>query len=345
MADTERSFALLIGDTAVNALKEILQETVHINPRQLDAWLDERLNGLKQNVLERILSGRGRSTGNVELHACKSLRSIVEAYYEPLVNGLMRLGLGFIDAEYETVSKLLIGASSGVFSAIFEVGLAWDMLFDLPYIPGSSIKGLVRSWALRRCAELSSDKRRRCAELVFQVFGAAAGRQAGGEESSWFEEVFGGVPRAREPAGGWVGLVTFYDSYPVRGGSGVLACGLLEPDVITPHYYRGGEPVRDEFEACPVPVPHLVVAPGTVFRMVVSLDPGGEDTIRSLVSLLGRSGFHDGVGALTWLLASALGEGVGARTGKGYGAVQGGEVRLQPVSIRFHRGSRSLSWE
>ncbi len=330
-----RHYALAVGETAERTLEDILREAG--SPGRLE----EQLSGFKQRVLEELFSLR-----EAELNICRSLERVEGIYYRPLVDGLRRLGLGFFDARYRAGSKLLVGASGGVFAAVFEVGLAWDMLFDLPYIPGSSLKGLVRSWSLRGCAELDGvENRRKCAGLVFQLFGATVGWAARDEEAQWFADVFGEVPFVGREEGGWAGLVAFYDAYPVERGTGRLGCGLLEPDVVTPHYYRGGEAVKDELSAEPVPVPHLVVAPGTVFRIVVSLDPGGEDVARALAGMLRGSGFSDGVSALAWIINNALGEGVGARTGKGYGEVKDEDKpSLQPIALSIHRRSGAVGW-
>lgn len=331
----QRHYALSLVEAAQETLEKILKEV------RDSKGLDERLAGFKQEVLEGLLSRR-----EAESSICGSLENVERSYYKPLVDGLRRLGLGFVDSRYRAVSKLLVGASGGVFAAVFEVGLAWDMVFDLPYIPGSSLKGLARSWGLRRCAELGDEgERRRCAEHVFKLFGATVGWAASGEEESWFRSVFSGLPFVGREEGGWAGLVTFYDAYPVERGAGALACGLLDPEVVTPHYYRSGGAVKDELEAEPVPVPHLVVAPGTVFRVVASLDPGGEVVARSLAGMLSGDEFPDGVSALAWITGNALVEGVGARTGKGYGELASkGEPSLQLIALRMHRRSGSVRW-
>ena len=300
--------------------------------------LEKAVSEFKQEIIKQLLAEDPRLSavirGNIE--------RVQRAYYEPLVEGLERLGLSYVDAEYRLASKLLIGASGGIFAAVFEVGLSWDMLFDLPYIPGPSLKGLLRGWALTRCAEQSSPgERRRCAELVFLLFGATRGRLARGGEADWLRGVFGAIPVAAEA---WTGLVTLYDAYPVKSGSGSLASGLLDVDVVTPHYYRGGKPVRDELEATPVPVSHIVVAPGTVFRIVASL--GGaeaEKAAEELASLtLGSGG--DGVACLARMLDEALRQGIGARTSRGYGrAERAGDHAIKLFSIRLRRGGR-VSW-
>ena len=314
-------------------------ERERIYLRQYNDALDKALAIFKQKVLDKLSLIK-----EAEESICSNLKKLNDVYYKPLSSALKRLRQGFIDAQYRTVSKLLISTSGGAFDVVFEVGIAWDMLLDVPYIPGSSLKGAVRSWALRRCSELSSvDERRKCGGLAFRLFGASSGHLASKDEKAWFQKIFGGLPQASEA---WTGLATFYDAYPVSGGRGSLACGLLELDILTPHYYRGGNPVSDEFDVEPVPVPHLVVAPGTVFGVVASLDPGGEAVARSLAGLLEGGSVGDGLAAFVWMVTEALGEGIGARTGKGYGAMEKtNDYVFAPVSLRLHRRSGNLVWK
>lgn len=80
-----------------------------------------------------------------------------------------------------------------------EIGLAWHPVLDLPYIPGSSIKGAARAYA-----EINNLP---CAE----IFGTT-------EES---------------------GDVVFFDAFPIdlseKGGGKI---SLITLDVLTPHYHR-----------------------------------------------------------------------------------------------------------
>jgi len=102
-----------------------------------------------------------------------------------------------------------------------ENGFAWHQSLGTPYLPGSSVKGIVRSWA--KVWEEEAD------EVVNRIFG----------------------PRGSDSAS--VGSVIFLDSIPVDQVQ-------LKSDVMTPHYgpyYQGNEPPADWHN--PVPVPFLVV--------------------------------------------------------------------------------------
>lgn len=102
-----------------------------------------------------------------------------------------------------------------------ENGFAWHQSLGTPYLPGSSVKGIVRSWA-----------------------------------KVWEEEADGVINRIfgpRGPDSPSVGSVIFLDAIP-------LDPVQLKPDVMTPHYgpyYQGNEPPADWHN--PVPVPFLVV--------------------------------------------------------------------------------------
>lgn len=102
-----------------------------------------------------------------------------------------------------------------------ENGFAWHQSLGTPYLPGSSVKGIVRSWA--KVWEEESE------EIINRIFG----------------------PRGSDSPS--VGSVIFLDAIPADPVQ-------LMPDVMTPHYgpyYQGNEPPADWHN--PVPVPFLVV--------------------------------------------------------------------------------------
>jgi len=62
-------------------------------------------------------------------------------------SALQSCGYHAFDFSATTKSRLIVGMASQVFGKqIFEVGLSWDPLLNLPYIPGSSLKGAFRSY-------------------------------------------------------------------------------------------------------------------------------------------------------------------------------------------------------
>lgn len=95
-----------------------------------------------------------------------------------------------------TITRLLVHArGSGL---PFEVSLAWDPIFNVPFIPSSSIKGSVRAY--------------------FEEVGTSINDYS-------VDDLFGSIETE--------GLVRFTDAYPVT-----CKRNLLEPEVVTPHYHE-----------------------------------------------------------------------------------------------------------
>lgn len=104
-----------------------------------------------------------------------------------------------------------------------ENGFAWHHLLGVPYLPGSSIKGVVRSWAVSWHPQPNDD--------IIRIFGP------------------------RDSKDHSVGSVIFLDALPIKPVQ-------LKVDIITPHYgpyYQdeGQKPPADWYS--PIPVPFLAV--------------------------------------------------------------------------------------
>lgn len=112
-----------------------------------------------------------------------------------------------------------------------ENGFAWHHTLGVPYLPGSSVKGIVRSWA-ENWANLPTPE-------VDRIFGP----EGEGENKH-------------------VGSMIFLDALPIKPVK-------LEADVMTPHYPeyyqqdRPEKPPGDWYD--PVPISFLTVAPGQTF--------------------------------------------------------------------------------
>jgi len=171
-------------------------------------------------------------------------------------------GLGAICVAMPTSSRLVIGLG---LPHPTQSGFLLDRLTGCPYLPGSSVKGILRV----------------AARLV-------ASGDLEGDQTFWslhLIEIFG--PDVTN-AGAARGAAEFYDALPVKWPR-------LEVDVLTPHYqdyYQDGKVPGDWDD--PVPVPFLTVEPGTYFRFYFR---AGEDArseaARKLADLLNT--------ALKWL--------------------------------------------
>jgi len=266
-------------------------------------------------VLQKAKSIRGLSSREKGIIKKNIIRYLVKCYskamiHDSLISAAKRLekiavalrhnGYWVVMADFVAESRVLVGLSEGVLKQFLEVGAVIDPVLALPYIPGSSVKGLIRHF-LR--SELGSE----CLAPVCELLGTEPGARGEG------------------PCGGWAaGKVFIADAYPV----GVVNEHgfLLVPDIITPHYYKGGEPVETELDARPVPVPHVSVAEGTVFRFVIGFEEGAKAPLEKIGECLVRKGVETGrdwlTTALTLLAAALAVAGVGGRTTKGYGTMR-----------------------
>ncbi|MCI0590007.1 MAG: type III-B CRISPR module RAMP protein Cmr6 [Gammaproteobacteria bacterium] len=156
-----------------------------------------------------------------------------------------------------------------------ENGFAWHHSLGVPYLPGASVKGTVRAWVEQWLAENTGKTK--------QIFGP------NGDEAR------------KNPDTGSVIFLDALPSSPVH----------LQPDIMTPHYapyYQNGEPPADWYS--PIPIPFLVVAPGTTFLFgVLPRNARNTDDCESVQK---------------WLRKALDAIGAGAKTAVGYG-------RFEPV--------------
>ncbi len=246
--------------------------------------------------LEVLLGGKWRG------RLADSMR-LADRMLEEAASALRNAGYVIVVLGARLRSPGLVGMGSGLLHSVFEVGLEMDWLLGLPKYPGSTLKGALRSTV----EALVGD------ELAERLFGRSSGE------------------------GGEAGKVVVLDSYPVGcmpGGEG-YPCLVLTGDVITPHYYSGGEPVEAEYEAQPRPVQHIAIAPGTVFKLVLgvkediassladSLLDAIKNKFNSVGDLLGSARGPTALAVALGLLAAyTMSRGFAARSGKGYNIME-----------------------
>ena len=221
--------------------------------------------------------------------------------------------VGALQFDAATVGPLTLHLARA--SSLENAGIALHRTYGFPYLPGTGLKGLARSYA----------------ETVWfpAQFRSADGNRsepAGAEEaeraaSAWrdIEAVFGWspgsdgrkpykpktIPRPDDDAS--AGSIVFHDAWgtvPPR----------MQTDILNNHhpdYYRNAEPPGDWED--PIPVYFLTIAPEQTFRFALSLRRGADDdearrTDRRRLAL-----------ARDWLLGALLALGAGAKTSAGYG--------------------------
>ena len=91
------------------------------NGRNLDS---ETLKNLREMAVRRLLNTK--------------LKEVSQNYLKDLEEALKVSGLCYFKLKLRTEQNLIIGWSPIYF--ITEVPLSWDILLDVPYIPGSTVK-------------------------------------------------------------------------------------------------------------------------------------------------------------------------------------------------------------
>jgi CRISPR-associated protein Cmr6 len=233
--------------------------------RELNKWrhdiaselADRYSRGNVANLLERARK-----------HVDEAVKALEELGYQVVVN-----------KNYLTLTPLAIGLRNP-YTEPLEIAIAWDPYMNLPYIPGSSLKGAVAALAYLRNSEWYTLLTGKARESPAQTGSIASQRE-----------------QRASP-------VIFLDAYPVD----MLASSLLAVDIVNPHY-REVEGRVSEPESSPTPLSFLVVPKGIAFRIVVCAAG------RWLRSYKGKPSFSE----LETLIGQALSRGVGAKTSLGYG--------------------------
>lgn len=188
-----------------------------------------------------------------------------------------------------------------------EVGFTFHR-YGFPVLPGSSLKGIARAWALATLAEhLGSGELKTSGEILARdselEFHASFGKSY--PHASDVASVIACQFRYLLGTTGRAGQAIFFDAIPASKPT-------LELDVMNPHYpdyYREGKGAVPPTDwQSPVPVYFLTVAPGTEFRFAVGWRGVVDDEARGLRDM-----------AREWLVNGLAHLGVGAKTSAGYG--------------------------
>ncbi|BAM01346.1 MULTISPECIES: type III-B CRISPR module RAMP protein Cmr6 [Caldilinea] len=184
-----------------------------------------------------------------------------------------------------------------------EVGFTFHR-YGFPILPGSSVKGVARAWALLQIAEKVGTTELKELDGIL----SADGDKERKKYEDWkakrlpevqkladdFRTIFGTTAVA--------GRAVFFDAIPARKPT-------LELDIMNPHYpkYYNGEEFPTDWQS-PVPVYFLTVAANTEFCFAVGWRGALDEEGRRLHNL-----------AQHWLIGGLTELGAGAKTSAGYG--------------------------
>ena len=177
--------------------------------------------------------------------------------YDGVTSALNKDGYHTADFTLATRTRLLAG--NGDISPL-EFSMFLHFIYGFPFIPGSSLKGMVRYYA-----ELETE-----GELIKNIFGK--------------EE--------RDPKGDSIcGKVFFHDVIPVHFPK-------IETAILTPHYnkYYQNKEIPGEWFT-PIPLPFIVLAPGASFRFI--LYSRNREYLEKAESWLKEVLYKTGIGAKT----------------------------------------------
>jgi CRISPR-associated protein Cmr6 len=148
-------------------------EEIPLNPSSINvlSWLRrESVRYLKDKAKVRKEYRKKREA--LEERKVKVLEKLSIAYSPEKLNEMFKKASNLLDMQKsalqacgyivfdftgKTGSRLIVGMANDIFGKqIFEVGLAWDPLLNLPYIPASSLKGSFRSYIEMEKKDLAS---------------------------------------------------------------------------------------------------------------------------------------------------------------------------------------------
>jgi CRISPR-associated protein Cmr6 len=177
----------------------------------------------------------------------------------------------------------------------FETGFIWHRTLSVPYLPGSSVKGLLRAWAEQWGG--SDDK-----EQISRLFGT------GGDND------------------GQAGAIIVFDALPSQPPKSKAETSTLpshppqlELDIINPHYsdyYKNPATTPPADYLDPSPVFFLAVAPGQSFRFFLAPRLGFYSKQNGIAAY---SAADDLETAKQLLINALVHLGIGAKTAVGYG--------------------------
>lgn len=192
--------------------------------------------------------------------------------------------------------RLVVGLGG---ASVYETSMTLHHIYGIPYIPASSIKGVVRSWIITEVFYPRLTENEVKAEKINEILE----KKAMGCKT--FVAFFGSDENAYDKKA-HKGNVTFFDSFPNTAPK-------IEVDIMTPHYskYYGdnenkGNIAPTDTES-PIPIPFLTVA-DTYFQFIIGTKQEG-----LLNELL------EGKSIIEWTKEALINHGIGAKTAVGYG--------------------------
>ncbi|RME80946.1 MAG: type III-B CRISPR module RAMP protein Cmr6 [Planctomycetota bacterium] len=222
------------------------------------------------------------------LKETKSLYANWKKRMEEDLESLKNQGFRLSHSVFQPQWRMVLGLGG---ASVYEVSMTLHHIYGVPYLPGSSIKGITRSW-------------------VIQEFYGGDEEQASKDKA--FQWVFG----SKEDQGG----ILFLDAFPES-----LSDDMIQVDVMNPHYSdyyseppdKARKPPADYYN--PVPIYFLTVE-NTDFHFYLALPPLKRRNIETKSNWQGKDWDLLEL-ASHWLFEALSIHGIGAKTALGYGVM------------------------
>jgi len=167
-------------------------------------------------------------------------------------------------------------------ASVYETSMTLHHVYGIPYIPGSALKGVTRSWVIANCFESNESK---------------------ALEDKGFVLIFGSTKSK--------GKVLFFDAFPMEKPT-------IMVDIMTPHYkdYYSKGMAPGDYDS-PNPIPFITVEK-TKFNFMVGIEAKDNVTIDKDYF----EGKRVWDVAKEWLNKALREHGIGAKTAVGYGILK-----------------------
>ncbi len=223
--------------------------------------------------------------------------------------------------------RLILGIGG---ASVYEVGMTLHHIYGIPYIPASSIKGLVRTWIIQNCYGIEQESEATAfneSKLLCDIFGCAEKYSFGNDKPKKSLYSYYKIYEKIEGKSETQGDVIFFDAFPMSAPN-------VEPDIMNVHYpdYYNDKTPPTDFQN-PNPVPFLTVGKkdlqgqDLVFRTFIGIknnlqlkmwaDDKSWDNLVKKAELSGDDRVLDLVSK--WLKKALTEHGIGAKTAVGYG--------------------------
>jgi len=191
--------------------------------------------------------------------------------------------------------RLIVGLGT---ESVYETSMTLHPIYGIPYIPGQSIKGIVRSWIINEYFNSKEENALINSEAFCKIFGCPKEIKT--------EEIIKKTFLKKD----YQGSMIFFDAFPLD-----LKSENLKMDIMNPHYapyYSEGHPPADYYN--PTPIPFMTLE-NTSFKFFIGVKNGKNEVINE------KEFGNDNLLNITFrfLKEALINQGIGAKTAVGYG--------------------------